>query len=523
MTLSLTYHGVPVATGFGSFFFGDHGGTPWVWSLSEPYGARDWWPCKDHPSDKADSVDEWITCDASFRSAGNGLLVDVKDNGSTRTWHWAERYPIASYLVFLDVTNFAEVVDWFRYSPSDSMPVIHDVLPEILSYTRSELARTPRMLSIFSSAYGLYPFIKEKYGHASMGSGGAMEHQTMTTSTTFREYIIAHELGHQWFGDLITCRTWRELWLNEGFASYSEAVYAEYEYGEQAYTGYMRAFIEGAKKAVGPLRPVDTSSVPFLFAASNVYDKGASVLHMLRHTIGDSAFFHAIRSYVGDPSLRYATASTDDFRRHCEQESGRSLLRFFDQWTNGEGYPAYTFTWSFKPAGSAWRVSLTITQANAIGAPTLFAMPIDVRVTGDHLDTTVVIQNDGPVMTYVFDVPARPFDVRLDTGLWLLADITSLNDATLPTSLTLYQNYPNPFNPSSTIAFDLPHRTDVRLSIFNLLGEEIALIFDGRLEAGHHERAWDGSAHGSSAPSGVYVCRMTTDAGSRSIRLIKLK
>ncbi|HEX9007272.1 MAG TPA: M1 family metallopeptidase, partial [Bacteroidota bacterium] len=248
--LTVVYHGVPAATGFGSFIFSSHEGTPWVWSLSEPYGSRDWWPSKDHPSDKADSADIWITCDARFRAGSNGTLTAVIDNGNgTKTWRWSERYPIASYLISIAVTNFTELDYWFRYTPTDSMPVVNYVLPELAAQAAQNLPKTVDMLRIFSDAYGLYPFIKEKYGHASMGSGGAMEHQTMTSTTSFQEYVVAHELAHQWFGDMITCRTWVELWLNEGFARYNEAIYGERMYGSALYHGYIETMMNNAKKA----------------------------------------------------------------------------------------------------------------------------------------------------------------------------------------------------------------------------------------------------------------------------------
>jgi aminopeptidase N len=379
------------------------------------------------------------------------------------------------------------------------------------------------MLSIFSSIYGLYPFIKEKYGHASMGSGGAMEHQTMTTSTTFREFIIAHELAHQWFGDMITCRSWRDLWLNEGFASYSEAVYSERQYGELAYHGYMGGFLSGAHKAIGPLRPIDTSSVANLFATANVYDKGASVLHMLRHVLGDSVFFQSIKAYADEPSLRFGTATTDDFRSVCERVSGKSLGRFFSQWTDGEGYPSYSFSWKSAMIQGAWQTTIRVSQTNGIGGGTIFAMPIEFKCIGSNWDSTIVAPNDGAVQTYLFSFPQRPLQIRLDPDSWLLADIYSENDATLPAALRLSQNYPNPFNPSSTIEFDLPRRSNVVLAVYNILGAEVIRLIDARMEPGHHVCVWDGTARGRTVASGAYICRLKTDEGSQTIRLMKIE
>ena len=522
MAMRVVYHGVPAATGFGSFYFSNHNGTPWVWSLSEPYGSRDWWPCKDHPHDKADSSDVWITCDSRFKAGSNGKLVAVVDNGNgTHTYRWSERYPIASYLISIAVTDYAEFTNWFHYAPNDSMPVLNYVLPELLSYAQQYLPIAVDALGIFSNAYGLYPFIKEKYGHASMGAGGAMEHQTMTSTTNFAEYTVAHELSHQWFGDMITCASWVDLWLHEGFASYSEAVYAERKYGEAAYAGYMLHFLDGARHAVGPLRVQDTAQVPTLFASANVYDKGASVLHMLRHVVGDSVFFTCLRTYASDPRLRYSTATTADFQADCERVVGAPLGYFFDEWTNGTGYPSYVYGWQTASHGSDWLLSLHVDQSNAGGGSTFFRMPLDVLVRGTSWDTLLVVMNSQPSQDFIVTLSHRPTDVRLDPDGWVLADKKNSNDKALPTSFRLYQNYPNPFNPGTTLSFDLPERSDMSLTIYNILGEMVNRLYHGRMEAGHHEMLWDGKrSDGTNAPTGAYIGVLATGVQRFAIKLL---
>lgn len=172
ITMDIYYRGVPGSSGFGSFTFSSHAGTPWVYTLSEPYGAKDWWPCKDHPSDKADSVDIWVTVDSTFKVGSNGKLVAVVNNGDgTKTHQWAERYPISTYLVEMAITNFSEFTNWFKYTPTDSMPVLNYVLPEHLANAEANLPRAVDMLAIYSNRYGLYPFINEKYGHSEFGWG----------------------------------------------------------------------------------------------------------------------------------------------------------------------------------------------------------------------------------------------------------------------------------------------------------------------------------------------------------------
>jgi aminopeptidase N len=314
LSIDIFYEGLPVPTGFGSFIFGSHNSIPWVYSLSEPYGAKDWWPCKDDPSDKADSADIIITCDSTLKVGSQGILVSVTDNGDgTATHYWKERYPIASYLISVAITNYVQFSNWFRYSDTDSMEILNYVLPEHYSDALQNLPHVVDMLEIYSGLLGMYPFIEEKYGHAEFSGGGAMEHQTMTSTVTFNEDVISHELAHQWFGDMITCQTWADLWLNEGFAEYCSALYRERQYGISSYWAYMNIRFDQAKLANGVIGIPDLSNVRSLFNPNRMYSKGASVLHMLRHVLGDSTFFRSIYAYANNPALKFHTFFKNGF------------------------------------------------------------------------------------------------------------------------------------------------------------------------------------------------------------------
>ena len=520
------YSGIPVSRGFGSFAFGSHGLTPWVWSLSEPYGARDWWPCKDHPLDKADSVDILVTCDARFKVGSNGRLVSITGHGDgTHTYAWSERYPIATYLVSIAITNYVEFSDWFHYTPSDSMQILNYVLPEQFSSVRANAAKTVTMLEIFSRLFGLYPFIEEKYGHASFGVGGAMEHQTMTSTTTYDEFVIAHELGHQWFGDLITCGSWRDLWLNEGFATYSEALYVEQRYGFPTYKVYMRPILEGAKRAVGTLRVSDTSSVANLFNSNRVYDKGGAVLHMLRHVLGDPLFFASLQSYVADPRLRYATAVTEDFRAVCERTSGQDLGYFFDEWVDGEGYPLYEYSWNTLATAGGFETTVRVEQRAKSTPPAFFTMPLDCRISAGGWDTTIVVWNNAASQQFTLLLSHQPDSLRLDPGEWVLGEFTNLNEIGLvPATFALLQNYPNPFNPETVIRFDLAHQEYVSLKVYDLLGREVATLVEGKMPPGRHQAVWNRTQNpGQSLASGVYLYRLLAGGFSAARTMLLLK
>jgi len=503
LSLVVSYEGNPLPTGFGSFEFASHPGGPWIWTLSEPYGAKDWWPCKDDPSDKADSADVFVTCDSTLKVGSEGDLVSVVSQGNgTSTSHWHEGYPIASYLLSVAIADYQQFVDWFRYSSSDSMEVLNYVLPEHFAAARTALVHEVDMLSVFSNLYGMYPFIKEKYGHSEFGWGGAMEHQTMTSTTTFNEDVISHELAHQWFGDMITCQTWADLWLNEGFAQYSSALFREKEYGQKSYWDYMNGQMSLAAAAKGEIGIADTSSVRNLFDPSRIYSKGATVLHMLRHVLGDSVFFQCVRSYADQPGLRYSTASIRDFESVCENVSGRSLAWFFREWIYGEGFPQYYFSWSSKQTGSTFNTTVALSQETPTGYPTYFTMPIDIRFSGDKWDTVVTIFNDSLQQQFTFSLSTKPSTVLLDPNGWILNQSFNNNDIP-PTQYTLDQNYPNPFNPSTNIGFQLRTRSFVILKVFDILGQEVATLEDGEMPAGTYTAQWNAAK----TPTGVYFCR----------------
>ena len=511
------YRGTPQSGGFGSFVFSTHNNIPWVWSLSEPYGAKDWWPCKDHPNDKADSADIIITCDSSFKVGSNGKLFSVSKNlDGTKTFYWKERYPIANYLISVAMTNYTEFSNWFKYSATDSMEVLNYVLPEKLVTAQQNLPRTVDMLSIFSNLYGLYPFIKEKYGHAEFGWGGAMEHQTMTSTTTYSENTIAHELAHQWFGDLITCANWPNIWMNEGFATYSEALYREKMYGSTAYWQHMTTKMNSAKNAIGTIYIYDTSSVSKLFSSSLVYSKGATVLHMLRHVLGDSIFFKSMVSYANHSSYKFNVATTENFQKVCEQVSGKNLEYFFKEWIYGEKYPQYEYWWKVNTALPNYTLEVGLTQTTGTTNPLFFTMPIDLKITAQNWDTTITVFNNLQKQIFLIQLEKIPISVALDPLNWILKTSkqvsTFVTSNEIPNSFQLYQNYPNPFNSETVISYQLSANSFVTLKVFDVLGKEVATLVNEKLSAGSYSVNFNASklSHQKTGgiASGVYFYRI---------------
>lgn len=533
----LFYHGTPRYTGLGSYSdVVRSDGTRWTYTLSEPYGSRDWWPCIDHPNDKADSVDIIVTCGDQNTAASNGRLTDTLTLGDgTKRFTWKHRYPVSTYLIAITIGKFNTFSDWFKYSPTDSMEVINYVLPDLgltnPSY-RTYAGYTVSMLDTFTTIFGPYPFIKEKYGHVQFGWGGGMEHQTLTSlgASGFNEGTIAHELVHQWFGDLITCRTWSDLWLNEGFAQYFEAVWREKKYGIASYASRMASRLTSAKTATGTLFVKDTANVNNLFASSRVYNKGASVLHMLRHVLGDSIFFAAIKAYANDPKLMYGTAATANFQYWCETVSGRDLDWFFNQWIFGEKYPKYTYSHSSQTTAGGSISTVRISQLTGTTNPTFFIMPIDLKFSATGWDTTVTVFNDSAVQLFTIPLSHVPSTISLDPNQWILRDvtfnpvgITVPEQSRTPLQFALMQNYPNPFNPVTRIAYSVPANESagrVRhtlIKVYDMLGREVATLVDEMKAPGSYEVQFDAGA----LAEGVYYYTLVTE-GYTAVRKMVL-
>ncbi len=520
------YRGTPGSSGFGSFQFGTQnnmaGASPIIWSLSEPYGASDWWPCKDTPADKVDSSDVWITCSNSLTAVSNGTLISAIDNGNkTSTFKWKNSYPIAQYLISIAVTNYELYTNYFRYAQNDSMPITNYLYPGKLSSIKPRLDETPNMIRVFSEKYGLYPFIKEKYGHAQFGWGGAMEHQTCTSmgTNTFARNVISHELAHQWFGDKVTCKDWRNIWLNEGFAKFSEAVYLEAIEGKDSYKNKTQIEMASAKDAVGSIYVQDISGVNSIFDYNRTYAKGSIVLHMLRGIVGDETFFNILKAYASDPQLAYNSADTEDFQKVAEDVSGLDLDYFFSEWIYGEKYPTYNYNWNYAQLSSNnFEVNLEIDQA-AKTIPTFFTMPIQIKITTTAGDSLITVMNDQQQQQFTFNLTSQPTNLFFDPENWILKNssmTTSIDDTKNVETFRVEQNYPNPFNPTTKIKYtisDLGTRNalSVQIKVYDILGNEVATIVNKEQQPGNYEvdfNAKVGANRNSPLPSGIYFYRL---------------
>jgi hypothetical protein len=417
--VTVTYHGTPSVVA-GYFGFTTYYSRQLIWSLSEAYGSRTWWPCKDAPEDKADSVDVHFTCPSALTTISNGTLRSTVNNGSTVTANWHERYPIATYLVFIASYPYTVVNDWYRPSPTDSLPLRFNIAPENVATAATVDAKVKTMIAAYASRMGEYPFMGEKYGQAEFTFGGGMEHQTNTCigGSAYIESIVAHELMHQWWGDMITCNDFHHVWLNEGFATYGEALWQEYLGGLSAYQTDMNA---NAYYGSGTIYVPDATDETRVFDSNLSYSKGSWVMHMLRHVLGDSTFFLSLRTYR--EQWGYRSATTENFRDVCEAVSGRNLHDYFQQWIYGEYYPQYRTGWSASNTGAGYDVTVTLDQTQSWQ---LFHMPVDVTVTTASSSTTFVVDDSLASQTFVLHVDAAPTMVQIDKDGWILKSLETV-------------------------------------------------------------------------------------------------
>jgi len=316
-SVTLSYEGKPVTSGFGSFTQSSHNGESIIYTLSEPYGASDWFPCKNSLTDKMDSIDILVQMPKQYRVGTDGVLVEnYLLNDSTRIMHWRGRYPIATYLVGIAITNYSEFDEDCILSSGDTVKVVDYVYPEDSAYYSTHPGTVIPIIQLYSDHFGDYPFKKEKYGHAEWNWGGGEEHQTMSF-VTFPDIfeLIAHELSHQWFGDKITCGSWQDIWLNEGFAVFCTGIAYEYLVPDYYYSYNLTQLNRALKDSTGSVFCDDTTSVARIFSGALTYSKGMYVLRMLRWKLGDATFFQAISDYINDPNLSYGFARTENLKQ----------------------------------------------------------------------------------------------------------------------------------------------------------------------------------------------------------------
>ena len=512
--VEVTYSGAPPQNGFFAFTSTTHGtaATPVIYTLSEPFGARDWWPCKQDLNDKINIIDVYITAPLRYVSVSNGVEQAAVINGTQKTTHFSHNYPIPAYLICMAVTNYDVYTQLpSAATPTVTYPIVNYIYPETNSPSvQNQLAQTPLILDYFSTLFETYPYSNEKYGHAQFGWGGGMEHTTVSFMVNFDRDLIAHEMAHQWFGDKITCGTWKDIWLNEGFATYLASLVIEHFDGQTAFIADKTSMINEITSSTGGavyLTDTEATSVNRIFSWRLTYNKGAMVLNMLRFKLGDAIFFQGIKNYLADVNLAYKYAITSDLQTHLEAVYGSSLTEFFNDWIYKQGYPIYNITVQNTTPGQA---RITVSQTTSHTSVPFFKMPVPIRLTGaGSLTQDVVVNNivNGEQfnITVPFAVTGVQFDPKKDI-------ISKSSTATLVTSDFNFdqsiQIYPNPS--SNALSIDLQEGIEIESATFyTVLGQKIIETTS--------QRTWDIS----SFASGIHFLSVKTNKGTKQFKFIK--
>lgn len=508
-TVEVTYSGVPPNNGFDAFVRSTHNGVGVIWTLSEPFGARDWWPCKQDLNDKINSVDIYITAPSQFVSVANGVEPEPPViSGGNKTTHFHHSYPIPAYLIAIACTNYS-VHNQMAGTAPNQFPIINYVYPESLADNIDNMEQTPLIMDFYETLFEPYPFRLEKYGHAQFGWGGGMEHTTVSFMTNFSRGLIAHELGHQWFGDKVTCGTWKDIWLNEGFATYLAALVIENFDGPAAFVQEKDDMIQNITSQPGGnlyLTESQATNVNRIFSSRLSYNKGAMVLEMLRFKMGDTQFFQALRNYLADSNLAYKYAVTTDLQTHLEAVYGGSLAEFFQDWVYNEGYPIYTITAQNIGGGQA---SFLVSQTQSHPSVSFFEMPVPVRVFGSggqQLD--LVLENTSNNQTIIRNVPFAITGLVFDPDRHLISNNStatlSNNAFELEQAISIY---PNPV--TEVVHIRLPNTVSLeRTAVFNSLGQMVASGDTAEISLDH-------------VSPGVFFVEIVTDAGTFHKKIVK--
>ncbi len=452
-----------------------------TWSLSEPFSAYEWWPCKQSLKDKADSCEVKITVPSNCKAGSNGKLINVVDlgNGTTR-YEWRHKHPIDYYLISVAVARYIEYNVYANPAGSTNPVLIQNFIydnPATLANFQNDIDETINFMELFADMYGPYPFDDEKYGHCMAPLSGGMEHQTMTTQGFFEKSLTAHELGHQWWGNNVTCASWADIWVNEGFASYSDYLMIENLYPAERAQYMTDVHSSIMSQPDGSVYVLDSLNENRIFSGRLSYDKGSAIVHTLRFIVdNDPLFFQTLRDFQN--TYADSVAKGIDIRDAFETSTGIDLTNFFNEWYFGQGYPTYSARWN--QVGTDLLLEITHT-ASASGTTPTFTNPLEIRFTRLGLpDTTIRFDITGNTCQYfipnVGDINTL---AQFDPYNWVVnksgAKVYDPNFflSIHEEQLTPFSIYPNPVNDlMQIISFD--KNTEYDYVIMDLNGKKMS-------------------------------------------------
>lgn len=481
-SVTIQYHGMPPT---GGFFAGVSNSNGWgkdvTWTLSEPFAARSWFPVKQVLEDKADSAWIFLTTDDGNMAGSNGLLTNIATlpNNQLR-YEWKTNYPIDFYLISFAVSEYQEYNIYAHPTEmgGDSILIqnfIYDS-PGCLEYYQAGIDQTAEFIELYSDLFSLYPFYEEKYGHCLTQLGGGMEHQTMTTLGGFSFGLVAHELGHMWFGDNITCATWSDIWINEGFATYADYLAVQNIQGQAAANAEMNATHNSVMSQPGgstyiPPEEITYDNVWRIFDGRLSYNKGSAILHMIRFELqDDDLFFQVLHEYTDMYADSVATGL--DFMNVLNDVSGMDFTQFFDQWYFGEGYPTYSIEWSQDAAYAYFEINQTVSKPNVTP---VFEMLMEYKLFFyDNTDTIIQLYQTDNVNTFMLPITKEIGLIQIDPNNWVLNQNGSITtNIDKPKNAAAFTFGPNPTREKLNLNFINANGEESKITLLNIIGEVV--------------------------------------------------
>jgi aminopeptidase N len=491
-----------------------------AYTLGEPWDARRWMPCYDEPSDKADyGCVMTVTVPDTFVVCANGELVGVASNpNNTKTYTWQENYPIATYLMHFGVSRYAEWSDWFYSNSGDTIEIKHFMWPEDSAFSHVSFQYLPVAMYLFDSLYGTYPFGRYGQDVVYPYDWGGMEHQEMTT--IHRSWLLnqsergmAHELSHMWWGDMVTCVDFRDIWLNEGCATYSDANYIWYRQGYAEFISLMQSRAQTYFQADQSWRhPLYDPPVSELFNYGYTYCKASWVMHMLRY-LEENHFFAAMQAYRD--SFQYGCASTEDMKQIFSSVYGTDLTWFFEEWVYGQGYPSYRIYWQSEPAGNDYETVICIHQIQS-NAPSVFHMPVQILLHTTGPDTLIQVPITTAPQTIVVTLPDSVTSIVFDPYTWLLKTCQIFVGIDEIVQKIPVNDISFVMNPARVplVNVILNQRTEVEIKIYDVGGRLVREINGGYRNAGVHQVSI------GQLVAGIYFCRLKTERDDITRKLV---
>lgn len=516
------YGGTPPSAGGGLFSGISNGTSPsWgnnvTWTLSEPFFASQWFPVKQVLTDKADSADVWITTNDSNKVGSNGILMAVTPMpGNKARYEWKCKTPIAYYLLSVAVAKYVDYTIYAKPKGSaDSVKIQNYIYdnPATLNNFRTVINQTKPIMEKFAELFGPYPFDKEKYGHAMVPIGGGMEHQTMTTLGSFSFGLVAHELAHQWWGDQVTCNTWNHIWVNEGFARYSEYLAAQYLQSQSSADGLMNGYHNNTMSSAGGSTFVPQSVVNDanrIFSSRLTYDKGAAIVHMLRFELADdSVFFRILKKYL--EINKYSTANADSLMNVAQRISGKDFTKFFQQWYYGEGYPTFKVTY----AQARDSFFMEVSQTTSTTVTPFFDMLVEYKLKSPSGDTSVFLRQNQNLQLFKFPTKKVITSIQVDPRNWVVNKTDTVIKGNLGMRKhginTIQSLYPNPARAKVVVKSGLENEL-YSISIYDLTGKQVQ--YYGNIGEPEPELNIE------NLKSGIYLIRIKSNQSETTLKLL---